>query len=230
MKHQSASPGLLKAEQICVSKMLITLEEKVVPEHTALLVIDIQNDFCHGEGVQGKRGFDTSEVQGMVPRLLKFLSEARQYHPSIIHVCHLYNEWSISTVWMERQMKFPEHLRLLCVEGTWGAEFYQILPKAGDCIVTKHRYSAFPGTDLEVILKSRGIKTLILTGVATPVCVESTARDGFMKDFFIVIVKDCVAARSVEEHNAALSIMSKHFGKIATSEEIVSAWAKQVKN
>lgn len=227
MSQEHVDSNIYESAQRLASKIPKTLAERVNPEQTAVIVIDVQNDVCHSDGIQTKRGVDTTQAQEMVPRLLKFLEQARKYGPLIIHVRTLYTEWSISPVWLEGRMKFPEHLRFICVEGTWGAEFYQVSPQAGECIVTKYRYSAFQGTDLELILRSRGIRTLIVTGVATPVCVESTARDGFMKDFFIVVAKDCVAARSVEENNTALSILGKHFGTIATSGEIVSAWAKQ---
>ena len=93
--------------------------------------------------------------------------------------------------------------------------------------MTKHRYSAFQGTDLELILRSNGIKTIIPTGVATPVCVESTVRDGYMRDFYVVLAKGCVAARHLEEHNATISNINKYFGMVTTSEEIISAWQSQ---
>lgn len=229
MKQQKPSPRLLEAERRCIIQMPKTLAEKVAPEHTALLVIDVQNDFCHDEGIQARRGLATSFAQEMVPRLQKFLDEARRYKTFIVFVRTILTEWSISPVSHERQMRFPEHLRLLCVEG-WGTEFYQVSPQEGECVVTKHRYSAFQGTDLELILKSRGIKTLILTGVATGVCVESTARHGYMEDFYIVLATDCAAARSIEEHNAAISNIDKYFGTVATSKEIVSAWKSRDKS
>lgn len=230
MKERNLSPRMLQAVEKCIAKIPKTLAEKVAPEHTAVLVIDVQNDFCHSEGVQGKRGLDTSQAQEMVPRLLKFLSEARKHRLFLIFIRTLHTEWSASPVSMEPQMKFPEHLRLLCVEGTWGAEFYQVSPQESECVVTKYRYSAFEGTELELILRSRGIKTLIVTGVATPVCVESTARYGYMKEFYVVLATDCSAARSPQEHSSAISNITKYFGTVATSHEIVSAWESQHKS
>ena len=224
MKHHSLDARLLEVVEQCASKIPRTFEEKIAPEHTAILVIDVQNDFCHSNGVQAERGLDTVQAQEMVPRLLRFLSEVRKYRTLIIFIRTARTEWSISPVSIERSMKFPKHLRLLCVEGTWGAEFYEVSPQDEDCIVTKYRYSAFQGTNLEFILRSRGISTLILTGVATPVCVESTVREGYMKDFFIILVKDCVAARSAEENKASLSIMEKSFATLTSSEEIISVW------
>ena len=74
------------------------------------------------------------------------------------------------------------------------------------------------------MLRSTGIKSLILTGVATNVCVESTARDGFMKDYYIVMVSDCTAAESTAEHEAALHNIRNYFGAVASSDKIMAAW------
>ena len=224
MNYMNLDPRFLKSLEKCTLEIPRTLEEKVAPEHTAVIVIDVQNDFCHNDGVQSKRGMNTSLVQGIVPRLSEFLTEARKYNALVIFVRMICTECSISPVSMERSMKFPEHLRFFPLEGTWGAEFYQVSPQDDDCVVTKHRYSSFQGTSLELILRSRGISTLVITGVATPTCVESTARDGYMKEFFVILPEDCVAGRSIEEHNAALSITEKFFGQVVASKEIVSAW------
>ena len=230
MNYINLNPQFLKALEKCTLEIPRTLEEKVTPEHTAVVVIDVQNDFCHNDGVQSKRGMDTRLVQEMIPHLSEFLTEARKYHALVIFVRTICTEWSISPVAVERLMKFPEHLRFFPLEGTWGAEFYQVSPQDCDCVVTKYRYSSFHGTSLELILKSRGIRTLIITGVATPVCVESTARDGYMKEFFVTLPKDCIAGRSLEEHNAALSITDKFFGQVVASQEIVSTWQNRTQH
>ena len=225
MTQEFAKDKLFDAITRCAANIPKTLKGKVDPAHTAVLIIDMQNDFCHIDGVQAKRGLSISQIQTMVPRLKRFLSAARKYHPLIIFVRMVHTEWSISPVSMEPQMIFPEDLRLYVLEGTWGSEFYEISPEGGEIVVTKYRYSAFQGTDLESILRDNRIKTLVLTGVATPVCVEATAIDGYSKDFFIVLVKDCLAARNVEEHNAALSIMERFLAVTANSKEILDVWS-----
>lgn len=206
--------------------MLRTLEEKVDPKHAALLVVDVQNDFCHSEGAMARRGWDVKPVQEMVPRLLRFLEEARKAKLPIIHVRMTNNEWTMSEPWVERRLKHPQASRFSCEEGSWGAEFYQIEPQPGERIVTKHRYSAFVNTDLESILKSKGIQSLILSGVATNVCVESTARDGFMQDYYVVFLSDCTATSKLEDHQATLRNMENHFGVVATAQEVTQAWAR----
>lgn len=86
--------------------------------------------------------------------------------------------------------------------GELGAEFYEVSPLPEEIIVNKHRYSAFINTRLDSVLRSLRIETLIMTGVSTNVCVESTARDGFMLDYQIVMVQDACASYSRAAHDA----------------------------
>jgi ureidoacrylate peracid hydrolase len=98
----------------------------------------------------------------------------------------------------------------ICEPDTPGSEFYGVEPCAGDHIVTKHRYSGFVGTDLDMVLRSKGIETLLFTGVATNVCVETTARDAFNLNYHVVFVEDCCGAFSPEEHASTLTNISKY--------------------
>ncbi|MBI2304432.1 MAG: cysteine hydrolase [Chloroflexi bacterium] len=209
------------------ARVLRTLEEKVDPGHAALVVVDVQNDFCHWEGALAKRGEDVSDIQAMVPNLLRLIDRAREEKVPIVFVQMVSSPWTISPVALERRLRFQREYRMSCQEGSWGAEFYQVRPQPGEVVVVKHRHSAFVDTDLELILRSRGIKTLIMTGVATNVCVESTARDGFMKDFYIVFVSDGAACTSREAHQATLRNIENHYGAVVTVQEVMTAWAKK---
>ena len=91
-------------------------------------------------------------------------------------------------------------------------------------IVTKHRYGAFEGTDLDLVLRSRGIRTVIMTGVATNVCVETTARQAFLKDYYVVFTSDCSAPFSQAAHDATLYNIDQFFGEVVTSEQIMACW------
>lgn len=197
------------------------LKQRVNPSQAALIVIDVQNDFCHDEGTFGKIGQDLRDIQKMVPRLIDFVEEARRARVPIIWVRVEHGPWTNSESWLYR-----EHVRgqPICVEGSWGAEYYLVKPQAGEREVIKHRYSAFADTDLALILRSRGIRTILVTGVATNVCCESTAREGFMKDYHVVFVEDCNATTSRAEHEATLVNIRKFFGVVATSDQIVERW------
>jgi len=101
------------------------------------------------------------------------------------------------------------------------AEFYDgIAPLADERIVIKHRYSAFINTDLNTVLKAKGVESVLVTGVATNVCVETTARYGFMFDYYVTLVEDCCAAYEPRLHDNTLENIRRHFGLAASSEEL----------
>lgn len=204
--------------------MSLSLEERVDPKHGMLLIVDMQNDFCHPEGAACKRGRDMAFVQTMIPRLVRLVEKARQHEFPICFVRTSGNQWSNSPVWTE----FKNSDLLACAEGSWGAEFHAALePRAGEMIVTKHRYSAFIGTDLDMLLRARGIKSLLVTGVGTGMCVFHTLTVGFMLDYYITLVEDCAATTyGPSAHKEAVALVQKHYGRIASSDEVVALWSQ----
>jgi ureidoacrylate peracid hydrolase len=112
----------------------------------------------------------------------------------------------------------------LCLEGSWGAEFYGVAPLPGEFIIDKHRYSAFSGTGLDNLLRDHGVRSLIIAGVATNVCVESTLRDGFMHGYYIIIAQDCVGSHNHELHRATLENVRLTFGDVTDSAAIMALW------
>ncbi|MDB5055744.1 MAG: isochorismatase hydrolase, partial [Bacilli bacterium] len=123
--------------------------------------------------------------------------------------------------------RFKDGINPICNTGSWGAEFYEVAPLPGDIVVKKHRFSAFINTRLESVLRALKIETLVLTGVSTNICVESTARDGFMLDFRIVLMKDACAAFSQEEHDMSLKTIDTYFGMVARTNEVISFWQEK---
>jgi ureidoacrylate peracid hydrolase len=112
-----------------------------------------------------------------------------------------------------------------CREGTWGAELYAgISPLPTERVVIKHRYSAFINTDLNTVLKARNIQSVLVCGVATNVCVETTARDAYMYDYYVTMIDDCSAAYETKLHLGTLENMRRHFGLVASSQEIIDTW------
>lgn len=204
--------------------MIADLAELVNPSHSAVLVIDLQNDFCHSEGISAKAGRDISLAQKAAYNTETFLKEARNRKVPIVFVRVIHSQWNNSPVWLRQKQLAPTPMK--CQEGSWGAEFFVIKPLAGDPVVTKHRYSAFIGTNLDLILRSLGIQTLIVTGVGTPVCVESTVRDGFQMDYHIVVLSDCTGTSTVGEHSRTLERISMNFGTVAIAKDLIEAWAK----
>ena len=192
------------------------ISDQLKTAKTALVVVDVQNDFCHANGVFGKRGFDLSHVERSVDRLLPFIAQCRQLGLPIVFVRTIHSNWTDSDSWLGR-MAGGGKVMQICRPDTWGADFYKVAPQANDFVTTKHRFSGFVGTDLNLVLRARGLETLLMTGVASNVCVETTARDGYNLDFRIIYVEDCCGAFSADEHASAITNMSKYFGIVAGS-------------
>ncbi|MEX0805751.1 MAG: isochorismatase family cysteine hydrolase [Candidatus Binatia bacterium] len=201
---------------------MMSSELELDPKDSCLLVIDVQNDYCHDQGAFGQMGIPLQSIQDMVRRLVPFIEEVRQAGVMVIFIRNQHSEWDDSPTWLTRR-RGAQKIVPVCVEGSWGTEFYQVNPTPADRVVVKHRYSAFIDTDLDLILRSRKITSLVLTGVATNVCVESTARHGFMKDYQVTLVEDCCAATSPEEHQGTLLNISKFFGDVARADTVLAA-------
>ena len=120
-----------------------------------------------------------------------------------------------------RQRRSPNKPRW-CEPGTWGADFYRVAPQPGEIVITKYRYSGFAETNLDLVLRSQGIASLIMTGVASNNCVECTARDGFMRDYYIVFVDDCTAATNNAIHAATLANMESLIGMVVQSAQVLA--------
>lgn len=194
---------------------------------TALIVIDVQNDYCHIEGVFSKaKKVDLSHVQKAMEKLPSFIESCRRAGLPIIFVRTIHSDWTDSPSWQKRLEGAADKMDI-CRSGTWGSEFYGMQPRESDCIVIKHRYSAFIGTDLDLILRNRGIETLLMTGVTTNVCVETSARDGFNRNYDIILVEDCCGAHDEAEHEATLINIRKYFGKVATAQSVIEKLEKQ---
>lgn len=206
-------------------EVLATVEDKVDPGHSAVLVIDVQNDFCDDEGYLHRLGLDINASQAMVPRLESFIEQARTAKVNVIFVQGIYDRRYLAGPFIEKDLRAGLKVER-CVDGSWGADFYRVRPLPSELIVKKHRYSAFVGTGLDELLRKKNIETLILTGVTTNVCVESTARDGFMRDYYIVFLQDCTATYSKEAHDSTLKNMKRHFGIVASSTDIINVWQK----
>ncbi len=214
-------------------EVLRTLEEQADPRHTALVIVDVQNDFVHPEGVNKSPDYweKFPQFPKMLERLPRLLEAARKADNLIIFVRGIYDPQYIAppfVVAMERMGLYGR----ICISGTFGADFFgDIRPAAEssrEVIVTKHRYSAFWGTDLDMILRSNGIKTLVMTGTSTSTCVESTTRDAFFNDYYVVLAEDCCADRSEQLHQAMLQKVKGSFGLVVSSDEIMDVWSANV--
>lgn len=209
-----------------------TLEEIADPRYSGLLVIDVQNDFCSPEGWSGRLGKDLSMMPEMTARLRELLEEARRLGMLRVFMqsTHLPDGHSDSGPWLYRNLtkgitKNPD--TDFCQDGTWGHQIVdELQPLPGELIVKKHRSNAFHQTDLHLILRNDGIKTVIATGVVTEGCVDSTVRDALFRDYYAVVPRDCVASQSLQAHEASL-LISK--ADICTSHDLIRIWSAPVR-
>jgi ureidoacrylate peracid hydrolase len=204
--------------------LLPTLAERVAPQHTALLVIDMQNDFCAADGyVETVLGKDASPCRAAVAPIRALTEHARAVRVPVIWVRADYSPDRV-----------PVHLALkahergsaapFCHGGSRGAAFFELSPAPGEPIIDKHSFSAFIGTRLETRLRAAGIRTVIFTGVQTNACIESSLRDAASMDFHIVVASDCVASHTPAPHEAALKNVAFLFGDVVPSAEIARIW------
>jgi ureidoacrylate peracid hydrolase len=207
------------------------LRDKVAPRHTALVVIDMQNDFLAPGGYVAKEGRDVSRAQEMAARLPALIAMARAAGALIVFVRNVYTSdrnLYLSDAWLEQSARVRKggYTSIpVCTAGSWGGDFYgDVRPQPGDPVVTKHRYGAFYNTDLDTILRANLIRTIALTGVVTNVCVETTAREGFGRDYYVVLVDDGTAAYSQDDHEATLKNVDRFFGEVTTIAALSALW------
>jgi ureidoacrylate peracid hydrolase len=206
------------------------LDVTLDPAEVGLLVIDLQNGFCHPEGARG-RAFGAQSVEkpaAMVPHVLNLAERCRS---------------AGVPVWFTRQVHFPgDHGRKrrripshldrrgvkleLCHQGTWDAELLDEVKQhvaSEDEIIVKHRASAFYNTRLESALRMSGVQVLVVTGTTTSFCVDSTIRDAYARDFDVVVPAECVADTDDAAQAAVLATTDRFHGVVTTADELMAA-------
>ena len=205
--------------------VLDTLVELADPRHAAVVVVDMQNDFCHPEGHFPRNGKDVSAIIASVDPLVEFVREAqaRGVMVAFIRQLTLPHGMSDSPAWLRfkcRDGKSPEYT----LKDTWGAELVEgLVPGPRDVLVEKFRPDAFVRTPLDGILRARGIQTLIVVGNSTEGCVESTIRGGSYHDYYIVAVMDLISSTNLEMHQGSQRLVRARYPH-ADAKEVIAAW------
>ncbi len=203
------------------------LSEKVDPTKTALVVIDVKNDFCHPDGLFPQLGADISTMPPMAARIADLVAEARRLDILILWVRATYDP-VVRGAALDDALDKSDQDPNACQTGTFGAEWYgEIVPdldRPNEVEMTKHRYSAFWDSPIDLYLRSNAIENVILTGVITSGCVESTGRDAFFRNYFVVIPNDACASFSQERHDASLRKFAQTMGTVPSSEDVLGIW------
>ena len=206
------------------------------PQETAVIVVDMQNAYASKGGYLDILGVDLSGIKPVIEAINSALKVSREAGMQIVFLQNGWNanlheagtpaspHWHKSNA-MRLMRENPDLAGKLTIKGTWDYDFIDdIKPQPQDCIVQKPRYSGFWGTNLDMLLRIRGIRNLIFTGVATNVCVESTLRDAFFLEYFSLIIADAtwqIGSQSVQE--ATLFNIEKFFGWVATTKDYLDA-------
>lgn len=199
------------------------------PRETAVVVIDMQNAYASPGGYVDEAGFDISGAAGAIGKIAQVLDTARS---AGIQIVYLQNGWDPGYVeaggpgspnWyksnaLKTMRKRPELAGKLLARGGWDYDLVDALkPQDGDIVLGKTRYSAFFNSQLDSVLRARGIRTIVFVGIATNVCVESTLRDGFHLEYFGVMLEDAthhLGPPMMQE--ATVYNVEKFFGWVST--------------
>ena len=216
------------------------------PSTSAVIVVDMQNDFGSQGGMFHRAGLDISGIRACVAPTGRALAAARAAGIKIIYLKMGFRP-DLSDMGPEDARNRTVHLNFfnvgqvapapgggqsrILIQGDWGTEIVgELSPHAGDVIVEKHRFSGFFETNLDAMLKALSIRHLIFTGCTTSVCVESTMRDAFFRDYLCVLLADCaseplgdVAPRS--NHDATLLVIEAMLGWVSDSARFEKALA-----
>ncbi|KQM14736.1 cysteine hydrolase family protein [Novosphingobium sp. Leaf2] len=197
----------------------------IAPQNTALIVIDVQVDFASAKGVIGRHGVDMSPAEAAIDRIEALIAAARQAGTTVGFMRVMTRPETDSKalkMWMAR--RGTPGSEGICRIGSGGEDYYRVRPEPGDIEVSKLAYSSFHGTDFEHQLRARGIDTLVVTGLTTDCCVDSTTRDAFHRDFHTFVVSDACASFDPGLHTHTLNALSQHTSLLVTTDAVVDAW------
>lgn len=205
---------------------------------TALIIIDMQRDFCDQNGYVAAMGYDVSLAQAVIPRIAALRDAISEWGGFIIHTREGHR---VDLSDLPPQKRFRSRvggaeigsrgpLGRLLVRGEPGWEIVpQLTPRSGEPIVDKPGFSSFYATDLERLLNTRGIRHLMVCGVTTDVCVHSTVRDATERSYEPLLIEDCCAATILANHVAAIETIRSEggiFGATTTSGAVIAALKK----
>ncbi|MFZ0088333.1 MAG: cysteine hydrolase [Solirubrobacteraceae bacterium] len=192
------------------------------PKRTAVVLIEYQNDFTSDGGALHGAVADVMEQTGMIENTRRLVDAARRAGATIVHAPITFAPGYGELAPLPYGILKGVVDSTAFVKGEWGAEIVDALaPQAGDVVVEgKRGLDTFATTNLDFILRARGITTIALGGFLTNCCVESTMRTGYEKGYQVITLSDCVAATSPEEHENAIKFDYPMFSEVKTADEV----------
>jgi ureidoacrylate peracid hydrolase len=190
------------------------VEAALDPERTAVIVVDMINEFLEDGG-------------------LMVLASGRALYRPIQDLVDAAHSAGAKVIWLRDEhpdLSDPEFRKRIvhCLAGTWGTQIVDALkPGSDDTIIPKHTYSGFFGTPLHETLQGMGVNTLIVTGVVTNICVRSTCHDAFFQGYDVLVPRECVSATSEREQESSLYDIDTHYGAVTSLEQVLVLLARQ---
>ncbi len=212
-------------------------ELELSPEKTALLIIDMQNDFLHPRGAFAAKGVDISGATRLIPLVKRVTDACRAASLPVVYTLHTFRP-----DFSDRPRMYYELMRQRQLAGSesappppagglirnsWNAAVVEELtPRPGDVILdAKHNFDSFYQTDLELILRNLGVENLFITGVTCSICVETTLRSAYHRDFRCFLVEDCTWEKQADQEAATKKTIAMNFGYLVKAEEVIAAAA-----
>ncbi len=186
----------------------------VAPQHTAVLVVDVQPMFTAMPLAPA--------LDDVLPRLQRFIATARETGVLRVFIRHVIPADRWTAVWEQQHSDGVKSA--LAPDSPVSGFAPGFEPGPDDLTVVKSRYSGFVDTELAAVLRERRIRTVVLVGLTTDICVSSTARDAFHHEFHTVTLSDCTAEQTLARHEAGLASLASCFGRVCTSDDVLAAW------
>lgn len=219
---------------------LTSSELNLDAKQCVLLIIDMQNDYLHQQGLFASRKIDVSGAREIVKPLARTAEACRKAGVKVVYTQTTHREDLADMDEMHREILYTRNNLPFTIgakigpagkklggltRGTWNAEIVEELtPQRGDAVIdTKHKFNSFYQTDLELILRNFGARNLFVGGVTASVCVETTFREAYIKDFRCILLEDCTWERFPDWLEATKRILSINFGYLSNSTNLAEA-------
>ncbi|MFA1545986.1 cysteine hydrolase family protein [Actinomadura chokoriensis] len=197
----------------------------ITRENTALLVVDMQNGFTEAKGSMAAVGLPHEELRRAIPGCRTLIDAARAADVPVIYTRYVFQPgYADGGVLPNHIVPAMKEVGSLAA-GSWDAEIIdELAPAEGEIVIDKSRPSSFYGTRLEPVLTNLGIRSLVICGVTTNICVETTARDAGQRDYFVHVIADATAEFDKARHEHALTGIGFLFGWVDSVADVLAAW------